>query len=88
VKVADVALKVNKDKYRVAPEKNKYAFIYLNRPAEKILVDFSVVDSKGNLLQFKNQPLSSLNFDAVKRCYIVDRELVKMLKKQQSTAKL
>ena len=88
VNVFDVALKVNKDKYRVVPDKNEYNFIYLNRPSENILVDFSVVDSKGRLVQFKNQPLSTFHFDAVRGRYVVDRELVKMLKKQQSTAKL
>jgi hypothetical protein len=86
--IADVALKVNKDKYRVAPEKSNYSFIYLNRPSETILVDFSLIDSKGNFVQFKDQPLTSLNYDAVRRRYVVDRQLVRMLKKQQSTTQL
>lgn len=86
--VADVALKVNKDKYRVTPEKRKYEFIYLNKASETLVVDFSIIDSKGNLLQFKNQQIASLPFNSDKGCYIVDREYIKLLRKQQSTAKL
>jgi hypothetical protein len=88
VKVADVALKVNKDKYRIAPEKHKYQFLYLNRANEKILVDFSVVDSRGKLTIFKNQPLETLRFDPNKRCYVIDRGFIKLLKHQQETAQL
>jgi hypothetical protein len=87
--VYDVALRVNKDKYRTVPEKTTYEFLYLNRPSEAINVDFSIQDRKGRLVvRVKNRPLSTLPFDAEKGCYVIDRELVKQIRKEQEVAKL
>ena len=86
VNVVDASIKVNRDKYRVAPEKKKYEFLYLKHQNEEILVDFSIVDSKDRLTTFKNLPIESLNFDEIKGCYVIDRDFIKALKLQQSVS--
>jgi len=80
VKVYDVVLKVNGDKYKIAPVKNKYEFIYLNRKTENISVDFSVMESRGRITQYKNQPLGSLPYDVSKGYHVIDKKFIKALK--------
>lgn len=55
--VDNVVLKVNTEKYKIAPENNKYDFIYLNRNTENIVVDFTIYDIKGRVLDKKTAPL-------------------------------
>ncbi|MBL7749599.1 MAG: OmpA family protein [Chitinophagaceae bacterium] len=86
VKIYDVVLKVNKDKYRVYADKNRYEFMYLNRSEENIVVDFAVLGPKGKLTQYKNQPLASLPFDAGTGYYIIDKKFLKALKLNSAIA--
>ena len=82
----EVLLKVNGDKYRVMPDKNKYEFIYLKRRSENILVDFSVMNKK-NVTQFKNQPIGSMQYDEVQKAYVIDKKFLKAVKQKEVTAK-
>jgi hypothetical protein len=84
----DVILKVNKDRYKTAPLKNKYDFVYLNRQTEKILVDFSVMDAKGRVTQFKDQPIERLPYDANSGYHVIDKKFIKALKQNLTLAKL
>ena len=84
--VWDVVLKVNGDRYRVAEEKNKFAFIYLNRKTETILVDFSIMESKNRITQYKNQPLESFPIDAKTGYRVIDRKFLKALKEKDAVA--
>jgi hypothetical protein len=84
LKMGRVLLKVSGDKYWVASNKNTYDFTYLNRNAEKISVDFSVIDKKGRVITIKDHPLDSLPFDAVNHRWVVDKEYLKRLVFKQS----
>src|SRR5688572_19980251 len=63
VKIHQVNLKVNKDRYMVYPVDSSCEFTYLNRKAEKILVDLVVIGRKNKVEVFRNQPLESIPFD-------------------------
>ncbi len=85
--VYDVLLKINKEKYRVLPEKNMYEFNYLNRSRENISVDFTVGGPKKSVVQYKNQLLSSLPYDETTGCYIIDKKFLNELKQKETVAK-
>ena len=82
VKVYDVVLKVNKDKYRVYPEKGKCEVVYLNRKVENILVDFSVLESRGRIVQYKDHPVSSLPYDKSNGYRVINKDFIKALKQK------
>jgi hypothetical protein len=82
LKVWDVVLKVNGDRYRVAEEKNRFSFIYLNRKTETILVDFSIMESKNRITQYKNLPLDSFPYDEKTGYRVIDRKFLKTLKEK------
>ena len=84
----NVVLKVNGDKYRIAPENNKYEFIYLNRQAENILVDFMIYDSKGRVSQYKNQPLEYFPVDESTGYRVIDKKFLKALKQTGALARM
>jgi hypothetical protein len=86
VKVFNVVLKVNKDRYFVYPEKDKCGITYLNRKTENILVDFSVADAKGRLTFYKNQPIEAFPYDEMSGCRIIDKNLLKVLKEKGAVA--
>ncbi len=86
LKVFDVVLKVNKDKYKVYPDKRKCEVVYLNRKTETILVDFSIIGPKGRVTQYKNQPIESLPFDAANGYRVVDKDFIKALKVKVAVA--
>jgi hypothetical protein len=86
LKVDNVVLKVNGDKYRVYPENNRCEVVYLNRKAEKILVDFSIMDRKGNYTLYKDQPLESIPMDESNGYRIIDKEYIKVLKEKGAVA--
>jgi hypothetical protein len=86
VKVYDVIVKVNADKYRVYPENKKCEVIYLNQKSEKITVDFTVEGRRGSLTQYKDQPISSLPFDPVTGYRVIDKNLIRALKEKNSLA--
>jgi hypothetical protein len=88
LKVDNVVLKVNGDKYRIAPEKNKYEFIYLSRKTENILVDFTIYDSRGRVTQYNNQPLESLPYVENKGYRVIDKKFLKELKQKAGIARL
>ncbi|HEY6504532.1 MAG TPA: OmpA family protein [Chitinophagaceae bacterium] len=87
LKVYNVVLKVNKDKYRIAPERNKYEFVYLNRKTETILVDFSIEGPRGRVTEYANLPLESLLYDKEKEYYVIDKKFLKELKEKTAIAK-
>lgn len=82
LKVYDVVLKVNGDKYRAYPEKDKCEFLYLNRKTESVLVDFSIIGSRGRVTEYKNQPIESLPYDALNGYRVIDKEFIKVLKQK------
>ena len=84
----DVVLKVNGVRYRVAEDKNKFAFIYLNHKKDSILVDFTIMESRKRMTQYKNQPLESLPFDTITGYRIIDKKFLKTLKEKESFAGL
>jgi hypothetical protein len=86
VKVYDVVLRVNKDKYRVYPQKGKCEVVYLNRKVETILVDFSVIESRGRIVQYKDQPISSLPFDESNGYRVINKDFIKLLKQKGTVA--
>lgn len=86
IEVFDVVLKVNGDRYRVYPEDHKCEVKYLNRKKENILVDFSVVDKKGNYTLYKDQPLGSLPVNE-NGYHVLDKDQLKLLKEKGSVAK-
>jgi hypothetical protein len=88
LKVDNVVLKVNNDKYRITPDKNKYEFVYLNRSIETILVDFTIIDGRGRTTQFTNQPIKSLPYDKVKGFHVIDRKFIKELKQAGGVARM
>lgn len=83
VKVFNVALRVNRDRYIVYPEKNSCEVIYLNKREENILVDFSVTDRKGRLTFYNKQPISSFTYDEATGAYLINRELIKTIKEKK-----
>jgi hypothetical protein len=88
LKMSDVVLRVNRDRYRGLPDEKLYSFLYLNRPNEQLTIDFTLEDRKGNYIRYKNQQLSSIPFDAAKGCYIVDKAFIKQLKAKMEAAAL
>jgi len=88
VKIYDVVLKVNNDRYKIAPEKKKYEFLYLNRKTETILIDFSTIDAKGRIKQYKDQPIESLPYDETTGYRVIDKKFIKTLKQSGSVAGL
>ncbi|HET6769616.1 MAG TPA: OmpA family protein [Chitinophagaceae bacterium] len=88
VKVYDVVLKVNNDRYKIAPEKKKYDFVYLNRQTETILIDFSTIDSRGRIIQYKDQPIGSLPYDEATGYRVINKKFIKTLKQTGSVAAL
>ncbi|MEP7377379.1 MAG: OmpA family protein [Chitinophagaceae bacterium] len=86
LKVDNVVLKVNGDKYRIAPENNKYEFVYLNRQTEDIMVDFTIYDSKGRVSQYKNQPLGYFPVDESTGYRVIDKKFLKALKQTGNIA--
>src|SRR6185503_18877773 len=87
LEVLDVVLRVNKDAYRVVPEKNRYSFLYLNREAESITVDFSVAGPKGRAIIYKAQPIESIPFDEKKGCRVIDKRFIKYLQQMSKFTK-
>ena len=88
LKVDNVVLKVNTDKYKIAPENNKYDFIYLNRNTENILVDFTIYDSKGRVTQYKNQPIEYFPLDESTGYRVIDKKFLKALKQTGVLARM
>ncbi|MEO7923106.1 MAG: OmpA family protein [Chitinophagaceae bacterium] len=87
--IFNMVLRVNKDKYRMYTfEKKECEILYLNRPTENILVDFTVIDRKGRLTQFKNQSLVSFSVDPVSGYRIIDKDHLKRLKEKGVVAGL
>lgn len=86
LKLIDVVLKVNKDKYRVAPDGTNYDFTYLGRANENIRVDLVVEEKRSRVGIYQDIPLSALPFDAATGRYRVDREFLKQLKLKKSIA--
>lgn len=84
VKVIDVVLKVNKEKYRVAPDETDYHFLYLRRREENTRVDIIVEESRRKTGFYNDVPLSSLPFDAATGQYVIDRDFIKELKIKRS----
>ena len=87
LEVLDVALRVNKDVYRVIPEKNEYSFLYLNRETENITVDFAVAGPKGRAIIYKAQPIESIPFDNSKGCRVIDMKFIKYLQQMSKFSK-
>lgn len=87
LRVQNVVLKVNDDKYKVASVRKKYDFVYLNRPSEKILVDFTILESNGLLYKFTDQPLESLPFNTSLGYRVINKKFYKMLKQAQDITK-
>jgi hypothetical protein len=83
LKVTNVVLKVNNDKYRVEPENNNYEFVYLNRKKEVILVDFSIMEKRREIY-FRDQPLESFPLDEATGSRVIDRKFLKELRLRQS----
>jgi hypothetical protein len=84
VNIGDVSIKVNKVKYRVVPEKNRYEFLYLKGREEEILVDFSIIGPKGRVTTYKNQPLESFPYDDEKGYRVIDKDHIKFLNRSQT----
>jgi len=87
LRVQNVVLKVNDDKYKVASVRKKYDFVYLNRPSEKILVDFTILESNGLLYKFTDQPLESLPFNTSLGYRVINKKFYKMLKQAHDITK-
>jgi len=87
VKVYEVVLKVNGERYRISPEKNKYEFLYLSRKKQTILVDFSIME-KGKTVQYSNQPVESIPYDETKSFHVIDKKFIKELKQATSVARM
>jgi hypothetical protein len=87
-------LKVNRDRYRAIPEKNKYQFIYLNRQDEKITVDIYARGKRKAVLEYKNVPVASIPIDPVTGYAVVNKNFLKALEakkaemQKKTTAKL
>jgi OmpA family len=86
LRVQSVVLKVNDDRYKVAADRKKYDFVYLNRPSEKILVDFTIMEN-GRLYKFADQPLESLPFNASLGYRVINKKYYKILKQAQDITK-
>jgi hypothetical protein len=86
LRVQSVVLKVNDDRYKVAADRKKYDFVYLNRPSEKILVDFTIMEN-GRLYKFTDQPLESLPFNASLGYRVINKKYYKILKQAQDITK-
>jgi len=87
LRVQNVVLKVNDDRYKVAADRKKYDFVYLNRPSEKILVDFTVTESNGLSYKFTDQPLESLPFNPSLGYRVINKKFYKILKQSQDLTK-
>jgi hypothetical protein len=86
LRVYNVVLKVNDDKYKVAGEKKKFDFVYLNRPKEKVSIDFTIADSKGSY-KFTDQSLESLPLDPVTGYRVINKKYFKQLKLSRDITK-
>ena len=86
LKLANVALKVNRDRYVVFPENDKCEITYLNHKTETVLVSFTVIGRKKEVTIYKNQPLRLLPYDESTGYYIIDKEFLKTLKQVAYTA--
>jgi len=86
LRVQNVVLKVNDDKYKVAADRKKYDFVYLNRPSEKILVDFTIIEN-GLSYKFTDQPIESLPFNASLGYRVINKKFYKMLKQARDITK-
>lgn len=87
LRVNNVVLKVNNDKYKVTATKRKFDFFYLKRPEENISIDFTIMESRGRVQKFKDIPLAALNFDSKKGYHLIDKKYYKVLKESQSISK-
>jgi len=87
LRVQNVVLKVNEDKYKVAAAGKKFDFVYLNRPSEKILVDFTITESNGRSFKFTDQPLESLPLDASLGYRVINKKYYKILKQARDISK-
>jgi hypothetical protein len=87
-------LKVNRDRYRAIPEKNKYEFIYLNRSDEKLTADIYARGRRKQTLEYKNVPVASIPVDPVTGYAVIDKGFLRSLDlkkaelQKKSTAKL
>jgi len=87
LRVYNVVLKVNDDKYKVAANGKKFDFVYLNRPTEKILVDFTITESNGQSYKFTDQAIESLPFDPSKGYRVINKKYYKILKQSRDVTK-
>lgn len=87
LRVQNVVLKVNEDRYKVAADRKKFDFVYLNRPSEKILVDFTIIESNGRSYKFTDQPLESLPFNTSLGYRVINKKFYKLLKQAQDITK-
>jgi hypothetical protein len=78
---------VNNDKYKVTADRKKFDFVYLNRPTEKITVDFTIVEPNGRQYKFTDQPLESLPIDASSGYRVINKKYFKILKQSDYLSK-
>ena len=83
----DLAIKVNGDRYRTFLEKDNCRFVYVKRQDETITVDLWIPGKKGQILEYKAQPLASIPFDAAKCQYVIDRNYLKELELKKAVTK-
>jgi hypothetical protein len=84
LEVLSVVLRVNKDTYRVVPDKDEYSFLYLNREAENITVDFAVAGPRGKAIIYKNQPIESLPYNEARGGWVIDKSFIKYLQRMST----
>lgn len=83
INVADAMLRVNKERYRTWPEKNKYAFVFLRRTQENIRLEFSYYKSKRNLITVRELPLAAIPLDPVTGYRVIDKNFLEQYQQQQ-----
>ena len=87
LKEYDIAIKVTGDRYRTFLEKDRCQFVYVKLQEETITVDLWIPGKKGRLLEFKNQPLASIPFDAAKGHYVIDKAYLKNLELKKAVTR-
>jgi hypothetical protein len=83
LKIFSLSLRINRDRYWVYPENKGCEVVYLNRATEKILVDFMVLGRKSSLTQYRSLPLESFRIDETTGSFIIDKELIRVLKEKE-----
>jgi hypothetical protein len=74
-----ILLKVNRDRYRAFPDKNKFDFIYLNRQNENVTVDVYARGKRKQVREYKNVPVSSIPVDQLSGYCVIDKNFLKSL---------